>query len=257
MRRRGGFSQNEILNRLFSNMRPDYKLTVRREQFQTTDELIRLAEGYESYLRDRKNFRPPPNPAQSLVSETAYDPRNRLFRPYKVDAVETKLHSTFTHATQPSPYQNSSLNHSSNDHKRPYHYDNLKSYNRFKQSSIDFGSQKANPKSDIVPFRSNFQSKPNFPASSKPAKLNEVDSRDIPQSSTIPICWNCEKRGHRFRECNLPKVIRCFNCKSEGVLTTRCPCRSENSNRDRYSRGGPSLGPQTPPLQSGKTGLIK
>lgn len=73
MRRHGGFSKNGVLNRLYSNMRPEYKLTVRRDKVNSVSDLIKQAEGYEGYLRDKKCYRPPqivPNP---------WCPRQRMF----------------------------------------------------------------------------------------------------------------------------------------------------------------------------------
>lgn len=81
IRRRGSISAHDRLDLLYSNMRPDYKLMVRRNDFLTLTELIKRAEDYESYLRDKSAFRPPPPPAISLVPETAYQGRRRHDRP--------------------------------------------------------------------------------------------------------------------------------------------------------------------------------
>lgn len=247
MRRRGGLSQNDMLNRLFSNMRPDYKLTVRREQFQTTDELIRLSEGYESYLRDRRNFRPPPNPAQSLVHETAYDPRSKLFKPYKVEAVETKPDSSWPNSTRPNYFHDHAMNRNTRDHDRYVYSNRPNSFSQVSKTHADTGSINESPEFRNVRFQNDTQEKPNSSGKSNQNQINKVDNRNNYHRSEIPICWNCGKSGHIFRECKLPKMIRCFNCKKEGVLTTRCPCRAGNVNRDRESRGGPSLVPQAPP----------
>lgn len=83
MRRRGGYTELDKLERIYANMRPEYKLYVRRKDFNTLQELVRLAEGYESYLREKKNFHPPPHPAQSLVPETAYRQKSNFLESTK------------------------------------------------------------------------------------------------------------------------------------------------------------------------------
>ncbi|XP_071055108.1 uncharacterized protein [Onthophagus taurus] len=47
----------------------------------------------------------------------------------------------------------------------------------------------------------------------------------VEQSATTsePICWNCQKRGHRARECRAPKRLHCFRCGEQGGATLgRC-----------------------------------
>lgn len=89
IRRRGGLTENEKLERVYLNMHPSYKLYVRRRDFTSLTGLIRAAEEYEMCLRDRQNFRPPPPPTQALVEETAYKGKARLpFRgPYRTSSV--------------------------------------------------------------------------------------------------------------------------------------------------------------------------
>lgn len=77
MRRRGGFSVYEKLERIYANMHPSYKLYTRRRDFDNLSGLLKTAEEYESFVRDKQNFRPPPSPSRALVSETAYQGRSR------------------------------------------------------------------------------------------------------------------------------------------------------------------------------------
>lgn len=77
--------------------------------------------------------------------------------------------------------------------------------------------------------------------------LREVEPKPIPtrsdrsgtQANQDPVCWNCDKIGHLYRDCDLPKRLRCFYCKADGVPTTRCPCRQGNRLRARVE-GGPT-----------------
>lgn len=75
MRRKGDYTESETVDRIYTNMRPEYKFYVRRTDFNSLRELIRQAENYENYLREKRNFHPPPNPAQSQIPETAYRPK--------------------------------------------------------------------------------------------------------------------------------------------------------------------------------------
>lgn len=53
MRRQGGFFKFQQLNQMYKNMKPDYKLTIRWDAFADIDSFTKLAEGYETYLRER------------------------------------------------------------------------------------------------------------------------------------------------------------------------------------------------------------
>lgn len=81
IRRSGGFSEVEKLDLLYRNMRPDYKLFVRRQGFSSLPQMIERAEHYGAYLREKASFRPPPFPAMSLVPETAYYPKRKPNQP--------------------------------------------------------------------------------------------------------------------------------------------------------------------------------
>lgn len=226
MRRRGTFSKDQMLNRLYSNLRPEYKLTIRRELFQSVSELIRLAEGYESYLRERQQYRPPPNPAQSLVPETAYSSKPCSARNVQINALrETKDWAS-------------------------------------ERDLSSFHIQEAKPTSkpprsyeQVTKNRLTYIDKPGY---------NDYGNVEHPQHKlqkngkpTTPTCWNCEKLGHRYRDCRLPKKLKCFNCKKEGIRTVECPCRLGNEIRGRNRGGIPNLDSQTTPPKSGVIGSTK
>lgn len=238
IRRSGGFSNHQLLNRLYSNLRPEYKLTLRRDSFQSVSELIRLAEGYESYVRETKLYRPPPNPAQSMVPETAYDSRNRVLKSYPVQSVQSHNRQAYNRTpNRPNNTNFESRNIYHSNHSN-YNNDSQPFNNELQPCSIKSFSNTSTGVETSIPTRT---------IPSNPPPVNpRVDQRHFPRSENRKpvsniVCWNCDKIGHRFGDCNLPKVLRCFNCKKEGVLTTKCPCRSENACRDRKPRGVPSL----------------
>lgn len=218
MRRSGKYSLNDMLSKIYGNMRPEYKLMVRRDSFHTISELIHQAEGYESYLREKKNFRPPPNPAQSWIPETAYYTRNRGPRNYHVDSLQmSPLKQEVEQRYDKTPHR--------------YHTNFHKSDSKYNQP----------------PYFQNLRSREHNTASVPTKGIENKEYR-------IPICWNCEKQGHRFNECKEPRIIRCYNCKKEGMRTVNCPCRSENDIRGRKPGGVPSLDKSKTPPVTGQSG---
>lgn len=77
LRRSGSLSRHSQLDLIYKNMKPEYKIMVRRQDCVTLTDLIERAEDYEAYIRDKISFRPPPPPAMALVAETAYVGRKR------------------------------------------------------------------------------------------------------------------------------------------------------------------------------------
>lgn len=97
MRRRGGFTVHDKLDRIYMNMHPNYKLYVRRRDFKNLAGLMKVTEEYETCLRERSNFRPPPSPAQALVPETAYQGKHRFGRNvYNTSVLSSPLESSVT-----------------------------------------------------------------------------------------------------------------------------------------------------------------
>lgn len=94
MRRHGGFSNQKQIDFIYKNLRPEYKSYIRRRDFTSLHDLLQLGTEYEYNCREAKSFRPPPNPAQSRFTDTAYRPRayrlppDRLHRPPVVAAAQ-------------------------------------------------------------------------------------------------------------------------------------------------------------------------
>lgn len=207
MRRRGGFLPQDKLDILYSNMRPEYKLTVRREDCRTVPELITQAEHYESYIRDIANFQPPPNPAQALIAETAYQGGRRGWQRPEATAISPATDEGHARSRNENP---SHLRNQENKgfSKREFWKNKGKQYDRESPPQKGINRNKA--------VGSN---------SDKPAI----------------ICWNCEEAGHLSRRCPKPKISRCYRCKKEGVRTIECGCTQENSS------GAPQLWGLTSP----------
>lgn len=54
------------------------------------------------------------------------------------------------------------------------------------------------------------------------SELKRVDE------TNAPVCWNCGKRGHRFKKCSEPRNIFCYRCGLEKVVAKNCPACTKN-----------------------------
>lgn len=60
-----------------------------------------------------------------------------------------------------------------------------------------------------------------------PIKATEVSTEVVAEESAA-ICWNCGKRGHRFKKCQEPRKIFCYKCGLEKVFVKNCPNCAKN-----------------------------
>jgi len=207
IRRRGGFSRQEELDRIYTNMRPDYKLTIRRGDTFSIEQLLQQAEHVENCERERSLYRPPPPPSMALVPETAYNPRRRpeknLERPELGGLVTCETGVPRSGAPTPTGV-------------------------RFKEED--------HPKK-LISFT------PPQPSATGISTSNEKSRERQSEDKTFTaICWNCNQKGHLYRQCRLPKALKCFNCKKEGVKTHECGCQAGNGFRTR--RNGDRTSPK-------------
>lgn len=205
MRRRGGFTSEEKLNRIYCNTRPEYKLTMRREDFTSVQAMMKEAENYESYVREKSLYRPPPNPAQALVPETAYYSKSKPFRNNQGTFHQDRPPFQRRGGVEPQPFNQTWRN--TNSH----------------------ATRTGPPQYNMVSW-------PNVNDQSEPRP--ERKTEEPPQRTGV--CWNCNERGHRINDCPKPKVIRCFYCKKEGVRTVNCDCRQGNGRWVPENGGRPS-----------------
>ena len=90
IRRHGLLSEQGKLDLIYNNMRPEYKLMVRRRDFSSLAEMMERAEDYEAYLREKTIFRPPPPSSVALVPETAYVHRKKSEKQLDTAAVQSQ-----------------------------------------------------------------------------------------------------------------------------------------------------------------------
>lgn len=68
----GQMSEYSQLDRLYYNLRPEYQRYIRRSEVRSVIDLINLANDYERILIQKKLYKPPPLPPDSLMPEIAY-----------------------------------------------------------------------------------------------------------------------------------------------------------------------------------------
>lgn len=86
-------------------------------------------------------------------------------------------------------------------------------------------------------------------------------NRDIPVDSGGLLCWNCNKRGHRFLNCEMQRNIFCYGCGTKNVYKNQCSrcssavtsvnnVNSENSNEVVSTRGTSNLDVSNRPFEA-------
>lgn len=72
--------------------------------------------------------------------------------------------------------------------------------------------------------------------------FEEVDALQTMRQRNPNIgCWNCQKTGHTFRECEATtRTLFCYRCGKPGIKTPQCDiCQQGNRNRGVDTTGGP------------------
>lgn len=229
IRRSGDYSNQQKVNLVYSNMRPEYKFMIRRQDFCSLAELIERAEEFEELVRERKTFRPPPPASQALVPETAYVARRRNDRSMDVAVLDSWLPETEQPQQSPTVCQPTRQVGKTNERGQD------------KRVNFDGWANRQRGRN-----RSPSPRRVSSPPPSPGERGNDASFKKA-------TCWNCNAKGHLFRHCQKPRVLRCFHCKREGVRTTRCDCRSENASRTQMPGG--HLSPQrSSPAQPPKNG---
>lgn len=95
IRRHGQLSNEEIIERAFENLRPEYKLYIRRKDFSTITDLHERALEFEEIKAANVSFVAPPHPSRSLFPETAFTTKNVK---HTQDLTERSFHGKPVHA---------------------------------------------------------------------------------------------------------------------------------------------------------------
>lgn len=80
----------------------------------------------------------------------------------------------------------------------------------------------------------------------------EISAIQYNRQARAPLkCWNCQKTGHSFRDCDsTTRALFCYKCGRPGTVTPRCPtCLQGNLNKGVENVGGPRPPPSSPTFE--------
>jgi len=181
---------SQQLRLLMKNLRPDVKLCVRESDVESIDKLISMGKEFERLSHEVQRYKPPPGKAQAYCSETAFDSRG-LRDKGQLMPVLTGL---------------SGLETGSEGSRSPV-------------------AGKSRADEPVV-------MKERKPANSSTRKqVSTSNGGNVRRKSflTPTGCWNCQKAGHRFRDCRAPKKVFCYLCGKVGKKSVDCGCRGANN----------------------------
>ncbi|XP_062708913.1 trichohyalin-like [Aedes albopictus] len=67
---------------------------------------------------------------------------------------------------------------------------------------------------------------------------NQESPRETPSSTQIPMCWNCRKSGHLWRNCPEEKRLFCYLCGTQGKTVTTCDKHSGEARAQQIENSG-------------------
>lgn len=244
MRRRGGYLQREMVERIYRNMRPEYKAYARRSDFVDLPGLQRLANEYETLVQDSRSYQPPPDASRSLVPETAYKyKRNKDYRHEAavLSAIDGKSVTSKEAAVQAGGTLNDKWGHQTYERSegRPkFAWMNGEGTLKPGSSQQGNGSHRTYERNVERPRVSWMKDNPERNTNDRPRTTEDTNHR-----IRAPIvCWNCDATGHFARDCTRPRLLKCYYCKRPGIRTTDC-CRNQGNAQRTLSRQG-AQGPE-------------
>lgn len=157
-------------------------------------------------MRERNSFRRPPSPAQALVPETTYVPKQR------------PEHS-FDHAAVEQEPEVSSLSKQTDRDPQPAWDSHVPGGVRRQLTSQGRRHQRQ------VPPQGGYQPVQGGRASPGQTRLAFTGSTTASNPDQDYVCWNCDKRGHFRYNCPAPKTLRCFVARIGASGPTSVPAR--------------------------------
>lgn len=181
------------------NMLPAYRLVIPITAYLTMERLENQAALQEGAFNSAHDYRPPPNPEDSLCPAFAYaapaskPSYNRHSRPTEA------LRSVQCEDGDPEELPTEMLEAILNK-RRSAGSNNYKQANTPKTASATELGKFPEPLASAV-------TTPSTP---------RVEAKEA-------LCWNCEKAGHMHRSCTAPRRRFCYGCRLSGVTTKTCP----------------------------------
>lgn len=190
MRRVGGLTENEKLNRIYANMSYEYQLYIKRTEFDSLKQLKSLGEDYEYKIQNQKqrNHQRTVDAARGnevIRKRETYMPRNSTISSVPIPPQDFV-------PPQPNPFRTNAP--TENSQRNPQAHTNSNNRPTFICYNCDQEGH-----------TSRFCKKPRR-----------------------PFCVRCRKRGIRSEDCNCEQnpitPTMCTICRRQGYTTETCPC---------------------------------
>ena len=236
------WGEREQVRYVHRNLLPQYRIAITINEGTTMDELETSAIRHEKILESAGTRRQPPKPEHSLCPSFAYRGQQTPFRPNRKPFVAVRAAC---------------------DDEEPEGYleENDAEMVDYLEAARDPRTNRGKTRVESTPNRVNATgnlastlawkatlSKPKLPTDSRAAAASSSPVQvepELPRSgqprptiagqpphATDLLCWNCQKTGHRHRDCPEPRRVFCYRCSYSGVTTQNCPfCNQGNARR--------------------------
>lgn len=226
------WSDREQVRYTHRNLLPDFRVAIPISNDTTMDELELSAIRHEKILESASTRRPPPKPEHSLCPSFAYRGPATSFRPnrrpfFKNQAVQEHPPEGYEPEETEEAVTNECLEAAREPHPKL-------GKNGFKKAPKRVTAS-GNPASPLAwqgvlpPPAANPGRNPGSPRTPVGETRDTVRPQDPPAGNSHPpkrtgmLCYNCQKPGHRHRDCSEPRRLFCYRCSYSGVTTQNCP----------------------------------
>ena len=189
-------------------MHPVYVDKIGRQQFTTFEELLVLGRNEEIKKEQRRSYKPPPHPDQSLLNDAAYrgrKPSNKA-APMQNNQLSQEEGQELAAIDQNKNPQTPNKSSKKNKNTPPTTAKN-------QSPSPDHGNPSPTPSSNTAPQNAEYR------------------PESIQDRITKGACWKCLQFGHWSKECDNEKFIYCYACATPHVTRKNCPTCNMNRNR--------------------------
>ncbi|XP_057336063.1 uncharacterized protein LOC130674678 [Microplitis mediator] len=227
------------------NMLPSLQLVIPVYDCHSMDELESRAIRQERIIQRASNYRPPPLPRNSMCPSFAYQEQPRHSRqrnnigdraPEHRDRDRRHHRVVQLRAVQDDREEDEDDDYSE-DEILAEHLDALQMRKHGRQANTNYQKFSERTKRPVKANDTRATKDLPEPLASSIVTDHEKPETEIPAPVLAPPanefrCWNCDKTGHRHRNCPDPRRRFCFKCRASGVTTSSCPfCNPGNEKK--------------------------